>query len=169
MVNVRLYTYGNEPEALDKQLTLLDTIQLNGLSEGSTVEHPKIMLPSGVRPDATYMYIDVYDRYYNIMERIPFRNNMCIITGESDVLSNFKNGIRGLRAILLRTADSRYNDKLFDDSLVETTLRVDRHNQIKKFPNEGFHVSDGEVAAGNIPFMLITNGPGGINIGGTNP
>lgn len=164
MVNIRLYKYSSENIALDKALELVTTIQKEGLVEGSNVEHPRIMIPAELSTQFTYMYIDIYHRYYFIDEIEPVRNGICIVTGKSDVLVNFKDGIRALNAIILRTADSRYNDKLYDDSEVLSTLRVDRHKKILNFPvpsGGGFAADDG--SATNVPMMLITVGTGEIS------
>lgn len=165
MVTINLYKYSSENIALDKALQLVTTIQKEGLVEGSNVEHPRVMIPAELSTQFTYMYIDIYHRYYFIDEIEPVRNGICIVTGKSDVLMNFKNQIRNLRAILLRTADSNYSDKLYDDSEVLSSLRVDRHKQIMNFPvpsGDGFVVSDGSTLPGNTPFMLITTGTGTI-------
>lgn len=163
-MQVVLYNQMYENNVVDKRVSggmILDV----KLKENCSVQNPVILIKSGNISSMNYMYIEEFKRYYFITDIVCVRNEIWEVHGKVDVLNSFKNGIRQNKAIILRTEDERYSDKLFDDSLCQTTLRVDRHNKIINFPEKAFSLpSDEKTATTNIPFVLVTIGTGGINI-----
>ena len=163
-MKVVLYNQNYENNVVDKRVAggmILDC----KLKDSCSVQNPVILINSGNISSMNYMYIEDFKRYYFITDIVCVRNELWEVHAKVDVLNSFKNGIRQNKAIILRTEDKRYSDKLFDDSLCQTTLRVDRHNKIMNFPKKGFELpSDEKTATTNIPFILVTIGTGGINI-----
>lgn len=144
---------------MDKALTQIATLDIK-LKDTCSRVRPELLLTN--KYDCNYCYIPDFHRYYFVEDAEQTREKLWRYKCKSDGLSSFKQAIRSNRAIILKTADENYNDKLFDDGFVETTLRVDRHNEIINFPNQNnFHINDGSVTDLQMPIMLLTSGPGG--------
>lgn len=163
-MQVILYKNASDNNVADKNLTQVAVLDLDIKSDCDKVS-PVILLSQ--KYDANYAFIhDFQDRYYFLTVTETKRKDLWRYAFTSDPLMSFKGEWRQLRAIISRTADSRYSDKNFDDNIVQSTLKVDRHNQIINFPNtNGFYINDATIQTElETPMMLVTNGPGGIRI-----
>lgn len=120
-MTVNLCVNNSESNTVDKVLT--GTIQFSGhLRDGTSVINPVVLVETSNPGNFNYMHIPEFGRYYFITGIDSVRTNLWAISGHVDVLTTYKNGIRGLGAIIARQ-ENDYNLYLADDRLLVNTPR----------------------------------------------
>lgn len=110
---INLYNNSSEPEVVDKSLSLQTSLQ-GQLKDMVSIKEPTILINANSIPDANYMYIPDFHRYYYITDKNLFRTNLVELHTHCDPLMSFKSGIRACNALVERQ-EYNYNPYLVDN------------------------------------------------------
>lgn len=134
-MTLNLYKFTGEPTRVDKApyLTSIDTL-VGTLREECSIIRPSIVIQyAGMFPDANYVYIPIFKRYYFIRNITSIRTGLWRIECEVDVLMTYKTGILGLDAYVARQ-ENDYNNELIDNQ-----LPCEKQSEILVFdPSDGY-------------------------------
>lgn len=116
MIEVKLYNNYSDPTVVNKQLTLVDTVNCE-ISDTCELDAPILLLDmdSTDLPKYNYCYIAAFGRYYFCRPEI-INGNQMQISCESDPLKSFWGDIAGSECIAERST-SHPNPELPDDML----------------------------------------------------
>ena len=128
---IQLFYNSSENNKVDKSLTLVRQIEGNLKNQTSLID-PVIMIEGSadVMTGFNYMYIPDFKRFYFVNNVVNLRTNLFQINAHVDVLSTYKNEIRGNRAIV------RKQEKAWNLYLDDGTFRTYQNRKIvlKQFP-----------------------------------
>lgn len=117
-MTLNLFKFTGEPTRVDKTayLTAVDTLT-GTLREECSIIRPSIVIQyAGMFPDANYVYIPIFKRYYYIRNITSVRTGLWRIECEVDPLMTYLSGILALNAYVARQ-EFDYNDDLVDNQL----------------------------------------------------
>lgn len=145
-MNIVLYKNNSAKNKIDKSLTQVGNIISGTLKNDCSVSDPVIMFELTSFPEANYMYIAAFNRYYFIRDIVNNNKNMWTISAHVDVLNSFKTDIKELTVILEETEKTGADNYIDNNTYVST---VKTKTDIKQFPS-------GLSSSGT--FILITAG-----------
>lgn len=144
--SISLMRNSSPKEQLDKSLSTLATVS-GTLKESTSIINPVIKIQCDVSDYANcnYMYIPEFDRFYFVTDITSISDTIAEFSGHVDVLTTYKDQIRGNSAIVRRQENS-WNLYLNDGS-----FKVYQNPMVltKSFPN-GFTAHE---------FVLAVAGP----------
>lgn len=118
-MTIELYNNASDTENLVKSITLSET--LTGSLRGSAdVMSPEILIEdSGTvfNPAINYAYITEWGRYYYIVSKESYRNNLVILKLAGDPCMSFANNIKALSGIV-RRQENEWNLYINDGSFM---------------------------------------------------
>ena len=125
-MNIKLYYTRDDNNKLLKNLSLL--YEFTGtLRNESDIVHPSILIESATISDSNYAYIEEFNRYYFIKEIESIRNNLWLLTLETDPLMSFSDSIKSLYVVLKETEVSLVDNYLPDESVAKYRKRQNRY------------------------------------------
>lgn len=150
VANVTLYRNHSETYRADKVLTDPHQFQI-ALKADVDILNPIILLESNINLSGfNYMYIDVFERYYNVTIQV-LPGNLYQITANVDVLTTYKSDMRRTTAVIDKQENENFASKYLNDGSWVCTSR--ENTQIVKF-KQGFS---------NTPeYILVTCGGPGV-------
>ena len=143
-----LYKTASNEKALHKELTQVATVGVEWKSD-TDILHPTVIL-GGSLPQANYLYIPTFGRYYFIKNmKVNSARNVIEIECDVDVLMSYADSLLQLQCVVARQ-ENEYNTYLTDSSL----LAYSYPSIVQKaFPN-GFT---------NQSHLILTVAGGGVN------
>lgn len=142
-MQILLYTTSSDPRKIDKQTTLVSTLD-GSLRNVSEVVTPTITIEYPTEPDFNYVQIEEFERYYFVVDYKAVRTGIWEIRLKSDPLMSFD--ISGVSGIVKETQSVNGNDYLEGRNWI---TNVKDKTDIKVFPS-------GLLDSGT--FILITAG-----------
>lgn len=120
-MQITLYKCTAENNRVDKSSYLSSAVNINvTLKQMTSVMNPTMTITDSAGSlDVTsynYLYIPDWNRYYFINNITSVRNGLWEISASIDVLHTYRNGIRGLKGVILRQ-ENDYNVYLPDNLL----------------------------------------------------
>lgn len=102
---IQLYNNKSPSNFVNKSIELIGS-GTGTLRESTSILNPVVtfstVIQSQLISSANYAYIDEFNRYYYITDIVSVVNGMWSISLHVDVLMTYKNGFRGLKAIVAR-------------------------------------------------------------------
>lgn len=117
---VTLYFNNSDNNVLNKHLTTITTIDNIAYKNNVSVMNPEIVIYSEYDlTECNYCYIDTFQRYYYVTNKICTKPNYYTLVLRVDVLMSYKDDIKKCDGILTETEDSNfYNMYLNNGSFV---------------------------------------------------
>ena len=132
MFTISLYKNNSENIAVDKNLTLIETIAGELNSECSIVNPVlTVEIEASKIAKCNYVYIPDFGRYYFVTNITSSYNGLWVLSCKVDVLMSYREGIRANTAIVGKN-ENEYNLLLNDGSIKSY---ASPHILTKKFPN----------------------------------
>ena len=111
-----LYKTTSNEKALHKELTKISTVGVEW-KNNTDILHPTVIL-GGSLPQANYLYIPAFGRYYFIKNmKVDSARNVIEIECEVDVLMSYADSLSQLECVVARQ-ENEYNTYLADNSFL---------------------------------------------------
>ena len=111
-----LYKTTSNEKALHKELTKISTVEVEWKSN-TDILHPTVIL-GGSLPQANYLYIPAFGRYYFIKNmKVDSARNVIEIECDVDVLMSYADSLSQLQCVVARQ-ENEYNTYLADNSFL---------------------------------------------------
>ena len=111
-----LYKTTSNEKALHKELTKISTVGVEWKSN-TDILHPTVIL-GGSLPQANYLYIPAFGRYYFIKNmKVDSARNVIEIECDVDVLMSYADSLSQLQCVVARQ-ENEYNTYLADNSFL---------------------------------------------------
>lgn len=132
-MTVNLYTNISANNVVDKNITLIDTVDVV-LKDNTDIVDPVLLLNDSVEDygsNINYIYIPQFNRYYYILGITSMRYDLLEISCHCDVLMSFKDTIREQSGIIARQENN------FNKYLKDNRIKVNAKPYVyqTKFPN----------------------------------
>lgn len=158
-MTVTLYVNKSPNNAINKVLESVGTLTATHLKPMS-VENPEIILSSSniSTTGANYLYIDVFDRYYFIVDYVVLSAGRIAVTCAIDVLYTYRTQLSAQRVNVIRQQFAHINET--PDNILPLSSR--RKLRVMRFPEQ---LNNASFGAGTRCFILTVAGGGS---GGSN-
>ena len=140
-MNISFGVTNSEKRQLDKSVSY--ALSLSGTLRNETnVVNPTILVEANVSTLAgcNYMSIPAFHRQYFITDIRSISDDLCEVSGHSDVLSTYKSGIRSNMAVISRSAQEGNWNLFLNDPMMKVTNKsnVITKTGFKSFPKNQF-------------------------------